>query len=133
MFVGAEPPGVFTGATTRRDIAKLVIIVRSPTVATDHAAIRVRTKPLEPPEVLPHCVRELHAPPPEIVAAAFAAFLRRKSSPPLSLPSSAARPPPDRCRINVGPPPRRRRTTGKQLPDYRRTTASPLPAAVTRR
>ncbi|KAF2608644.1 hypothetical protein F2Q68_00044055 [Brassica cretica] len=131
MFVGAEPPGVFTEATTRREIAKLVIIVRSPTVATDHAAIRVWTKPLEPPEVLPQRARELHAPPPQIVAAAFAAFLRRKSSPQLPLPSSAARAPPDRCRITVGPPPDHQQTATGLPPDHRLAAAGRRDSPVT--
>ncbi|KAG5387205.1 hypothetical protein IGI04_038675 [Brassica rapa subsp. trilocularis] len=61
---------------------------RDEAVATDHAAIGVRTKPLEPPEVSPLCARELHAPPPEIVSAAFAAV-------------SAARPPPHHHRHRV--------------------------------
>ncbi|KAF3516784.1 hypothetical protein DY000_02060089 [Brassica cretica] len=108
MFVGAEPLGVFAGATTRRDIAKLVIIVRSPTVATDHAAIGVWTKPLEPPEVLPLRACELYAPP-------------------LSPPSSVAGPPPNRCRITTGPPPRRRRTTASPPLDHRQTTAGLKP------
>ncbi|KAG5410520.1 hypothetical protein IGI04_006839 [Brassica rapa subsp. trilocularis] len=61
---------------------------RDEAVATDHAAIGVRTKPLEPPEVSPLCARELYAPPPEIVSAAFAAV-------------SAARPPPHHHRNAV--------------------------------
>ncbi|KAF2534307.1 hypothetical protein F2Q70_00029228 [Brassica cretica] len=43
---------------------------RDEAVATDHAAIGARTKPLEPPEVSPLCARALHAPPPEIASAA---------------------------------------------------------------
>ncbi|KAG5384380.1 hypothetical protein IGI04_035850 [Brassica rapa subsp. trilocularis] len=45
---------------------------RDEAVATDHAAIGVRTKPLEPPKVSPLRARELHAPPPKIVSAAVA-------------------------------------------------------------
>ncbi|WZZ58050.1 hypothetical protein YC2023_058157 [Brassica napus] len=52
-------------------------------LATEHATIGVRTKPLEPPEVSSLRAREFTR-------------RRRKSSPPHSPPSSAARPPADR-------------------------------------
>ncbi|KAF3608238.1 hypothetical protein DY000_02045814 [Brassica cretica] len=56
---------------------------RDEALATDHATIGVRTKPLEPPKVSSLRAREFTR-------------RRRKSSPPHSPPSSAARPPPDR-------------------------------------
>ncbi|KAG5400350.1 hypothetical protein IGI04_014957 [Brassica rapa subsp. trilocularis] len=53
---------------------------RDEAIATDHDAIRVRLKSLEPPEVSPLRARELHAPPPEIVAAVFATVLHCRTT-----------------------------------------------------
>uniref|UniRef100_M4DN16 Uncharacterized protein n=1 Tax=Brassica campestris TaxID=3711 RepID=M4DN16_BRACM len=83
MFVGSEPPGVFTGATRHQDIATLppsCSYRRDEAVDTNHAAIELRTKPPEPPEVSPLRARELHAQPPEIVAAAHTAVLRCRTT-----------------------------------------------------
>uniref|UniRef100_A0A0D3D2V7 F-box domain-containing protein n=1 Tax=Brassica oleracea var. oleracea TaxID=109376 RepID=A0A0D3D2V7_BRAOL len=67
-----ELPPEIAVATTARGHASLspVFADQDEAVATDHAAIGVRTKPLEPPEVSPLCARALHAPSPEIASPA---------------------------------------------------------------
>ena len=75
---------------------------RDEAVATEHAAIRVRTKPLKPLKVSAPRARAGHAPPP-----------------PLSPPSSAAGPPLDRCQTTAGPTPDHIWTTAIPPPDHR--------------
>ncbi|CAG7906095.1 unnamed protein product, partial [Brassica rapa] len=83
--------------TARRDFAKppSCSFRRDEAIATDHDAIRVRLKSLEPPEVSPLRARELHAPPPEIVAAVFATVLHCRTTTGTL---------PDHCPNFAGPP-----------------------------
>ncbi|KAF3569143.1 hypothetical protein DY000_02015879 [Brassica cretica] len=94
-LVHARPPS----CSSRRDGA----------IDTDHAAIRVHTKPLEPPEVSPLRARETHVP--SLSARAATHSGHAPPSPTAIRRSRRARPPFVRCREPAAalPPPRRRR------------------------
>ncbi|KAG5407924.1 hypothetical protein IGI04_014043 [Brassica rapa subsp. trilocularis] len=109
MFVGSEPPEVFTRAARCQNIAKLVIIICSPTTIVILSSRRSRShqprrnrSPNEAARAFGSFASapELHAQLPEIVAAALTAVLRCRTAamPPstavlrrLSPPSSALR------------------------------------------
>ena len=75
----ARPPSCFSRSGEAMDI--------------DHAAIGARTKPLEPPEVLPLSVCEDHAP-----RQTSRKRLRLPRSPETSYPAAVCLPPESRCR-----------------------------------
>nr|VDD23538.1 unnamed protein product [Brassica rapa] len=96
----------------RTDQPATVLILTAVQPAGHKPAEGVRTKLLEPPEVLSPRTRACHAPPPEIVSAALAAVLQ--------------------CRTPASQPPDRRLATARPLPRHRRAAAGRCDSPVTR-